>query len=432
MPDQTSAARKWYERFVKWSRRIIAVLVVFLVARWLRGGSNPATEVERWFTPISGYLAPISPARMAVASVTIWYAFLTQLQLRWAMWLPIYFFVYPLLFSAKVIAKVLGILLKFLGKTAVFAAGPFIRQIESLGAGEATSTVPKSSRSIRSFPTKRVWLLLFFLWFVAFRGLGIWWAAWIAPALAVPVWIFCLRTAYRLAVAPKSLVTFVAAACSRFLDNQLKTVSEAKDKNTKVQPSTILYDLINKILQRYSADRMHSVVQRESTLMFSIALALALVASSWFWALIGLAALEVNPQALDGYNFFATGSFTEALVWAWGCMTTAISFPARVSPTWLKVAHALMVATGLFQLTFLLACFSIMTNSETSRAVTEAAKMLTETREKLEKTRALETTVIEAQAVVEGEVLMGAGSKSTSDAPSASDSGATEMGPPRG
>jgi hypothetical protein len=243
-------------------------------------------------------------------------------------------------------------------------------------------------------------LILFFLWLVVFRGLQIWWAAWIPPVLAVPVWILCLRTAYRLAVTPKTLVTLIATACTTMLDNQIKVLTEARTKGTKVEPPTMMYNIVNKALHRYSDDRMHTVVQREAMAVFSIALVMAIVASGWFWGLVGVAILRTDAHALDAYDYFQTGSLTEALTWAWGCMTTAISSPGRLASTWRKVTHALILATGVFQLTFLLACFSIMTSAETARTVLEATKLFKGTRDKLDHTRAMETSVIDAEAVV--------------------------------
>src|SRR5262245_55156381 len=98
---------------------------------------------------------------------------------------------------------------------------------------------------------------------------------------------------------------------------------------------------------------MHTIVERESILMFCSALDVALVASAWFWGLIGLALLRTDPRALDSYAFFSGAGLTETFLWAWGCMTTSIGFAAASAPTWLKAIHGAIVATGVFQLTFL-------------------------------------------------------------------------------
>ncbi len=311
--------------------------------------------------------------------LTCWYAFLTQLKIRWALWLPFYFVIYPVWWMSKIGLKLFGFALKIVGRTAAFAATPLIKQLETIGQTPISSddaALSAPSRKAKSLPKKRVWLLLFFLWLVAFRGLDIWWAAWIAPALALPVWFFFLRTAYQFAITPKTFVTYIATTCGKVLDNQIKMFTDAQTKKSKVAPATLVYNIINGALRRYSEDRMHTVVQREAMALFSIALALALIASSWFWGLIGVAIIHTNRQSLDAYAFFNSGSLTEAVMWAWGCMTTAISFPGRLAPTWLKLVHGCILATGVFQLTFLLVCFSIMINAETTRTVAEATKLL--------------------------------------------------------
>jgi hypothetical protein len=137
-----------------------------------------------------------------------------------------------------------------------------------------------------------------------------------------------------------------------------------------------------------------SVVQKESLALFAASLLIALVASSWFWGLVGLGLMHSGDDLLSSYNFFNSGSMFEAILWAWGCMTTTIDFPGSTAPTWLKAIHASILATGLFQLTFLLACFSIMMNTEGTRAATDARNILQQARDKLEQTRALEAVVI--------------------------------------
>ena len=124
-----------------------------------------------------------------------------------------------------------------------------------------------------------------------------------------------------------------------------------------------------------------------------MSLLLALGASSGFWGLVAIATMH-STNALATYDFFNSGSLLEAITWAWGCMTTAVSFPGAASPTWLKALHALILATGLFQLTYLLACFAIMASAEGAQSASEAKKALQSAREKLEHTKTLEATVI--------------------------------------
>ena len=174
----------------------------------------------------------------------------------------------------------------------------------------------------------------------------------------------------------------------------MKTLNEAKEKKTKPTVSTAFaYNVVNAIMRRYSDERVVTVVQKESLALFSASLLLALAASSGFWALVGTG-IRHSSHALDSYAFFSSGSLLETLIWAWGCMTTAIGFPGAEAPTWLKAVHASILATGLFQLTFLLACFSIMTSSEGSRAAAEARRALQVAQEKLDQTKALEAIVV--------------------------------------
>jgi hypothetical protein len=60
-----------------------------------------------------------------------------------------------------------------------------------------------------------------------------------------------------------------------------------------------------------------------------------------------------------------------------------------------------MLATGVFQLTFLLACFSIMVSAETGRAVSQASTLLKVAKDKLEQARILELATIETQIVLD-------------------------------
>jgi hypothetical protein len=186
------------------------------------------------------------------------------------------------------------------------------------------------------------------------------------------------------------------------LDNQIKTftdlkskITDAKAKRAKAESATIAYNFVNRVLRRYSHDQIRAAVQREAMALFASALALAVLASTVFWALVVLAVAQNSPLALDGYGFFRMGSFLEAMVWAWGCMTTAIDLPGALTPTWLKVVHSLVLLSGLFQFTFLIACFSIMTTAEADRTIKDASRLLTDTQAKLAQTRALEMTVID-------------------------------------
>jgi hypothetical protein len=372
---------KAYAFFVKWLRRTSSFAFTFLILRWVLSGTSPVLEMRVWIAgPISEWaLLPVDRALIVV--VAVWYAFLSQLKVRWALWLPIYLLLFPVSWVAWTLLRIVG--------TPVFG------YLKSLGEN-ATGSVPQTTPVNRkSFPTKRTWLALLFLWLIVFRGLDLWWAAWIPPILALPIWFFFLRFAYRSSITPRTFARVLVAACSSLLDAQIKTFTEAQEKKTKpTVPATVAYNVANAVLRRYSDDRVVSVVQKESLALFAASLLIALVASSWFWGLVGLGLMHSGDDLLSSYNFFNSGSMFEAILWAWGCMTTTIDFPGSTAPTWLKAIHASILATGLFQLTFLLACFSIMMNTEGTRAATDARNILQQARDKLEQTRALEAVVI--------------------------------------
>lgn len=384
--NTSTSQPKVYLLVVKWCRRLTAVGAWFLVVQWMRGSPPPLVQIEQYAEPVLRILAPMPVHRTAMAAVIFWYAFLSQLKIRWAFWLPVYVLVSP---PWWVLYRVTAVVFWLLGKTFASLVAPLFQSAQTAvenPAGQKSAT----TQPAKQWPKKKLWVLLFFVWLVAFRGLDIWWAAWLAPALAVPVWLFFVRTAYRCAVTPKTAVTAIARWCGAYLDTQIKSLNEAREKNAKIQSAAIVYNFIAGVLHRYGEDGIQSVVQREAMTIFSVALSVALLASSAFWGLVGVAIAQTQHEALDAYGFFSTGSFLESVLWAWGCMTTAIAFPGHLAPTWLKFVHGCVLATGVFQLTFLLVCFSIMINAETTRAVAEATAMIRTAREKLTYTRALE------------------------------------------
>lgn len=379
--EPVTTSSKAYSLFVKWTRRASAVAATFLIARWSVWGTSPTLELQLWISAPFGAWAQLPADRALIAVIAGWYAFLSQLKVRWALWLPIYLVLFP-------VSWILWILLRIIG-------APVFDYLKSLGENTAASAPPKTQESRWSFPTKRAWLALLFVWLIVFRGLDLSWAAWIPPLLALPLWFFFLRLSYQCAVTPRTFVSGLVSGCSSLLDTQIKTFNEAREKRSKpTVPATFAYNVANAVLRRYSDDRIVSLVQRESLALFSASLLVALAASSWFWGLVGLAVMHSANGLLTSYEFFSSGSLLEAIIWAWGCMTTAIAFPGSAAPTWLKAIHASILATGLFQLTFLLACFSIMTSSEGSRTAADARRTLQEARDKLEQTKALEALVV--------------------------------------
>ena len=400
--DSTPTQRR-YRTVVKWSRRLTAFAAWVIVFRWIRGES-PLSQLRNLFAPILPYATPISPSRASIALITCWYAFLTQLRVWWALWLPFYSVLFPLYSTSKLVLRIVG-------KAFLVAANPIVKAIESLDAPLDSQTPKAKTAKRRPFPTTKVWLLFFFVWAIAFRGLNVWWAAWIAPALALPVWAFFLRAAFRVSVNPKSFVTFLADACGKMLDTQVTTLSKPDVKQANASSFRYGYGIVTHILDRYSTEKMLAVIHREAMTIFALSLGAALVTSAGFWGLVGEALIRTNPQSLAAYNFFGTGTFIEAAAWAWGCMTTAVGFPGVGAATWVKCIHATILATGVFQLTFLIGCFSIMINAETSRTVAQATALLIAARSKLAQVKELEARVLGASSgsekttVIEGEVV---------------------------
>jgi hypothetical protein len=369
-----------YSKAVKWSRRLSAITVNLLLVNWFVFGVAPTNQLTQWLSPILVQLEPIPRGRVVAALLVLWYAFLTQLKIRWALWLPIYLVIFPAL--------------RIFWKIFKYAAGTLADQTRSLGEA-GTATLPqKTAKTKRSFPVKQVWLVLFFAGLVAFFGLNMAWTTWILVALTVPIWLYLLKSAYNAAIIPRTLANVAAKFCTVTLDNQIKTFNEAKEKKQPTPPATITYRLVNPVLQRYSEEQIASVVQRESLAAFFGSLLIALAVSCCFWGLVGFAVMQTNNHSLDAYEFFNSGTFGEAVLWAWGCMTTTVDFPGRMAPIWLKWLHAGILATGLFQLTFLLACFSVMINAESQRTIQDANKGFEDARTKIEQTRSLEASVI--------------------------------------
>ncbi len=377
----SSRVRVGYVGVVKWSRRLSALAANALLLRWALSGVAPFEEVVRW---LGTSLAPefaLPPERILFAAVIVWYTFLSQLKLRWAVWLPVYLLVFPAAW--------------FLRTVLAFASIPLVSYAKSLSEDDTANVTQPSPRRRRALPLKRLWLVLFFLWLLAVRGLNSDWAAWIPPILAIPIWQFFLKLAYKSAITPRTFVNSIVRLCSALLDRQMNELRKEPAKPENRRASEWVRRAVHGILSRYSEERVLSVIQRESIGLFSATLLAALAASSVFWGLVGQAILRTNPQALDSYVFFNSRGFWEAVLWAWGCMTTTINFPGQAAVMWVKWLHAAILATGLFQLTFLIACFAIMTGSESQRNAQDVRDTLGAARAKLEEARSLEQVAID-------------------------------------
>ena len=71
-------------------------------------------------------------------------------------------------------------------------------------------------------------------------------------------------------------------------------------------------------------------------------------------------------------------------------MTTSISFPGSTASVAIKTLHACILVTGLFQITYLLACFSIMASAKGERTASRAAEAVAQLSEKFAQTMLLE------------------------------------------
>lgn len=221
------------------------------------------------------------------------------------------------------------------------------------------------------------------------------WATWIPPFLAIPVWLWCLRTSYRTATSPTTLAEGLLAANLTALENVIRSLNEAKEGKPKgaASDSRFAHGFARFLLSRYKPETILPVIQREAILVFSMALLATFTASAVMWGLVGRALLHTEPAALQAYSFFSSRSLLECVLWSVGCMTTSISFPGSAAPVWLKALHGSILATGVFQLTYLLACFSIMANAEGQRTVGRATELVQRTFARFEESQTLEAAV---------------------------------------
>ena len=65
-------------------------------------------------------------------------------------------------------------------------------------------------------------------------------------------------------------------------------------------------------------------------------------------------------------------------------MTTSIGFPGQDTSVAIKTLHAAILATGIFQITYLLACFSIMAGAVVGDSATKTITIARALAEKLE------------------------------------------------
>ena len=106
---------------------------------------------------------------------------------------------------------------------------------------------------------------------------------------------------------------------------------------------------------------------------------------------------HTEPAALQAYSFFATRSLLESSSGLW--LYDYVNLVSRLlaAPVWLKALHGSILATGVFQLTYLLACFSIMANAEGQRTVGRATELVQRTFARFEESQTLEAEAVRHQ-----------------------------------
>jgi len=283
--------------------------------------------------------------------------------LFWLLYLPFYFFLYPPFRLTMPFFK------------------PIHQEIKRLG--KIGDEALKEKATSASLPVKRLCAVLFIVWLFLFpyfpdNSLVVW----IPALLAFPFWLSLLKAAYRCAAHPRTIALLLLKICSTVLKQFSKEKAQKKSQGSDSSDDSTFHKYIRGAIKlairRYNPEALFGCIQRESMLIFTLMLSLALIFSAIFWGLVAYGILRTNPAALDAYSFFSDRSLLEATIWAFGCMTTAISFPGSAALLWVKVVHLLIVLTGFFQLTYLFACFSVVTETETKTATRKVESLLLE------------------------------------------------------
>ena len=174
---------------VTWARRGSAWLLWSLCVNWAIGGLPPRLEIQRWLDPCVVGITALPHDRVWTALAILWYAFLSQMRVGWAIGLPFYLLLYPLFWVVYHVVRM-----------AVGAGGG---QFKAVADAKPTShSKTKKKRRFVAF-LKCAWVLLFILWAAVLRDLNDVWVAWIPPVLVFPIWWSLLRLAYTCAVSPK-------------------------------------------------------------------------------------------------------------------------------------------------------------------------------------------------------------------------------------
>ena len=138
-------AKAVYDGLVKWSRRGSAIYVSLLIVRWLTYDTPPTSDLQGWVAPVSVW-ARIPVDRATMALIATWYAFLTQLKIRWALWLPVYLAMFPPLWVIWHLIRLVS--------------SPVFEYLKSFGESSAATDPAATKKGQWSFPKGGIHLAL--------------------------------------------------------------------------------------------------------------------------------------------------------------------------------------------------------------------------------------------------------------------------------
>jgi len=298
---------------------------------------------------------------------TAWVLYLTQFKPRWAFLLPLYLVASPPI-----------LILKWLGGAVV---GPLYRAVQKIFNPSSVNPGEALERSRRRRIQWTLWVVLWIIWFVALRDIRASWIFWVPVLLTLPLWCYGIKWSLSSAVAPPSLTLLAVNFCSRHLDEALRAWPGKPEKERKTAANVLAFWAMggSAVSRRYTGRAKLITIQQEAIVVFSVVLLSAFGLSCVWFGLLAQAILHTWPTSLSGYSFFGSGSLIDTTLWALGCMTTAVSFPTGGStPMAIKMLHGFMLITGIFQVTYLLACFSIVSATDSTRVSDSATVSVTE------------------------------------------------------
>lgn len=352
--DATATSPNISGRLVTWARRSSSIAVWVGIAIAALSHEITLSSLLSAVTPL-GQKVGLAPARALGLVAVLWYAYLSQLKIRWVLWLPVYLVTY----------------------TPYVVVVTFISFLWSLGARvlkTSTETTSAPSAKRRRLPLKQLWVFFFVIWIVFFSGAAAPFSRWILVALLVPLWLRLLRFAYANTLQPSTFAEGLLQLANAANDKCSAEIREAAGKSKTDTPlATLLCSFSDWVIRRYQRDHAVSVIQRETLLSFSFFFVLAFGSSCILWAAVAHALIGNEPSYFSGYSFFTTGSFAECLTWAFGCMTTTIDYPGAAASLRIKFIHAAVLLMGLFHLSYLLMGFGVMASAETQRAAGRCA-----------------------------------------------------------